>query len=105
MVQVKDAVKLSLVAFNDLFPDDVHRDLRLEEVNLDEKSNRWEVTVSYKNPDYDEEVAARKAGHKSMDFLLGRNSNVPSRYYKTIRVKAEDGALVGIKNERETFEN
>jgi hypothetical protein len=103
MLEVKDAVKVSLATFGELFPAENTRGLRLEEVNLDESNQTWEVTVSYKNPDFDDDIASQRAENTGLAALVGNKSTdkVPTRHYKTVRIKAEDGSLLGIMNEWE----
>ena len=101
MVAVRDAVKLSLETLRELFPGETMPDLRLEEVMLSDDEHKWEVTVSYLNPDFDRDVASREKGNNSLSYFLTDNKSVPVRLYKTVILNAEAGTLVGVKNEWE----
>jgi hypothetical protein len=82
------------------FPEDQLHGLRLEEVTLTDDERNWLVTISYKNPDLDADLAAHQAEKKGLAAIMGRpTSPVPTRHFKTIKLKAEDGALVGIRSE------
>lgn len=100
MLQVKDAVKVSLATFAELFPAETFQDLRLEEVKLTDDEQNWSVTVSYKNPDMEDELAVKRAENKNplAAFTGTSTPSVSTRQFKSINIKAEDGSLTGIKN-------
>ncbi len=103
MVAVRDAVKLSLETLRELFPGESMPDLRLEEVMLSDDERRWEVTVSYLNPDFERDLASRERGNHGLAQFLTEKQNVPTRLYKTVSLNAELGTLLGVRNEWETF--
>jgi hypothetical protein len=100
MLSVKDAVKSSLANFAEIFPPDRFQDLRLEEVSIANDDETWRVTVSYKNPDFEEELAAYRESNKNLMAALGGNglNQVPTRHFKAITISVEDGTLVSITN-------
>ncbi len=99
MLQVKEAVKVSLSTFADLFPSEAYQDLRLEEVLLSDDEESWKVTVSYRNPDFEEERQLKREENTPLAALTGGiRPIVHTRHYKSIRLKVEDGSLIGISN-------
>ena len=100
MLQVKEAVKASVAVFEELFPPEVFREPRLEEVSLSDDERSWRITLSYKNPDMEEELAAQRAESKSLAAAFGGNSSrtVPTRHFKSVTINSADGSLVGIKS-------
>ena len=100
MLEVKDAVKVSLLTFSELFPSEIYRDLRLEEVDLSSDSQAWKITVSYKNPDLEDELRIKREESKAALSMLGnpKASEISSRTYKSISIDAEDGSLLGIRS-------
>ena len=103
MVAVRDAVKLSLETLQEIFPGEAMPDLRLEEAMLSEDERKWEVTVSYVNPDLERNLASRDRGNNGLTHFLAEHARVPTRLYKTVTLNAEVGTLLGIKNEWEMF--
>ena len=101
MLAVKEAVKISLENLADLFPGEAMPGLRLEEVMRSEDENKWQVTVSYENPDFDRDLATQDRVTTGLHSFVGGQKKVPTRLYKTVTLKAEDGALLGIRNEWE----
>jgi hypothetical protein len=100
MLPVKEAVKVSLATFGELFPSQDIAGIRLEEVRLDETEKNWEVTVSFKNPDFEDEITKKKSEPAGVETVFGPDiSKVPMRHYKTITINADAGSLVGIRNE------
>lgn len=100
MLTVKDAVKSSLAEFAEIFPADRFQDLRLEEVSIADDNSTWKVTVSYKNPDFEQELAAYRESNKNLIAALGGTGigQVPTRHFKAITIAVDDGSLVSIRN-------
>ena len=99
MLPVQEAVKKSVKTFAELFPPDAARDLRLEEVSISEDERTWQVTLSYKNPDYDQE--ARPTDEAANNFLrafTASGTGVSARKFKTVTLNAADGNLLSVKN-------
>ena len=97
MLKVQEAVKRSLSTFAELFSDVDGQELRLEEVSLSPDANSWLVTVSYKNPDYDEELGDAPSS-SGLAALIGSYKQLNRRLRKTIKLRAEDGEFLGIKS-------
>ncbi len=99
MLEVKQAVKTSIAIFQELFPPDTFREPRLEEVNLAEDDNAWRITLSYKNPDLEDDLAAQRAESRTLAGALGGSpSRISTRHFKSITIDANDGSLIGIKS-------
>ncbi|MEO7029065.1 MAG: hypothetical protein ABI147_06645 [Acidobacteriaceae bacterium] len=101
MLTVKDAVKSSLIEFAEVFPSDRFQDLRLEEVSIAEDDSTWQVTVSYKNPDFEQELVALREANKNPLAAYAAQlkiERVPTRHLKAITISVDDGSLVSIKN-------
>jgi hypothetical protein len=80
MLQVKDAVKQARAYLPELMFEGPHQiaDLRLEEVEISEDEKFWAVTFSY--------------------MPLESANPIPLRQYKTVRIKANNGDFVGVRN-------
>jgi len=101
MLEVKEAVQVSISTFANLFPTEKHQDLHLEEVKLSADENSWIITVSYKNPDLEEELRVKRADNNLLNPFVGGGAKVEqvhTRHYKSISIKATDGKLMGIMN-------
>ena len=96
MLQVQEAVRRSLTTFAELFSNLDAQDLRLEEVSLTPDQSSWLITVSYKNPDYEDQKEDTPST-SGLQSLLGAYREINRRLQKTIKLKADDGELVGIK--------
>jgi hypothetical protein len=94
-MSVEDAVRESLKAFASVFGEAAQTDLRLEEVALSEDESLWVTTVSYPNPDLTD-VTVSPPAPNSLAALF--SSATPKRLYKVIRLRADDGRFLGIKN-------
>jgi len=101
MVQVQDAVKSSFSILGQVFPSGDVREPRLEEVALSEDEGFWLVTVSFSNPDYAQEQKAPSVAD-DLNSLLWRLNTPRRRVNKTIKIRANDGAFVGIKDQWES---
>jgi hypothetical protein len=96
MLQVQDAVKRSLSTFAELFSDLKLEELRLEEVSLTPDESSWLVTVSYMNPDYEDQLE-NVPSTSGLQALMGTYRQLHRRLQKTIKIRADNGELVGIK--------
>lgn len=97
MLPVQEAVKQSVKTFTELYPNDTFRDLRLEEVSITEDGRKWQVTLSYKNPDYGEESGPKYDPSKELLRMTGWTGPSP-RHFKTVTLNSEDGSLLSVKN-------
>jgi hypothetical protein len=103
MVAIRDAVKISMQNLQEIFPETSMPGLRLEEVMLSDDEQKWDVTVSYLNPDYDLAVSSAVQENNALQHFLGARQKVPIRLYKTVTIGAEQGKLFGIRNDWETI--
>jgi len=85
MVQLKDAVSRARAYLTDFFSMNSVKELQLEGVELSEDEKYWLVTFSYFGPEElsDAEPSFGKPFYKT---------------YKSVKIKASDGSLVGLKN-------
>lgn len=95
-MEVQDAVRQSISAFGAVFPPEMQKDLRLEEVLLSNDEAVWNITVSFRNPDLSDVEISAPAPNSLAAMLGAKGPN--GRIYKTIRVRSEDGRLLGISN-------
>ncbi len=94
-MNVEDAVRESIKAFASVFGQTPQSDVRLEEVTLNDDESLWLTTVSYPNPD----LPNVPASGSSVSFVEAYlNPSPKKRIYKTIRLRADDGRLIGISN-------
>ncbi len=84
----------------EVFPSGEVREPRLEEVVLSDDEQYWLVTVSFSNPDYESE--RKDSTDTDISSLLMRLSTPRRRVTKVIKLKANDGSLVGIKSQWES---
>ncbi len=92
-MQVKEAVSLAKQYMKDVFAEEQIDTLRLEEVELDDKTGIWSVTIGFSRP-WDE--AAGPFGVKLAGLAPRR------RDYKVVRIADGDKRVVSVKN-RETI--
>lgn len=87
-MNVKEAVAHAKAHILDLFAEESLTNLGLEEVEYDDQSNEWIVTIGFSRP-WDEPrntLAALTAG------------NTPRRAYKIIRISSNSGQVLSVKN-------
>lgn len=92
-MEVQEIVRKAITTFGELFPNEMKKDLRLEEVRLSDDEAIWSTTVSFKNPDTDDELALDQQS-QSVAALLGVRRH--PRKYKTVTLRSGDGQLLGI---------
>jgi hypothetical protein len=85
MVQLKEAVQQSKSYLSEIFPVSYVKDFQLEGVELTDDEKYWQVTFSYYGP---EEPPKGEPDFATPLF----------KTYKTVKVRASDGALFGVKN-------
>lgn len=87
-MQVKAAVKTALEHVESLYESESLSNLGLEEVEFDEESGRWLVTIGFSRPwDYPQNRIAELAG-----------ANVPKRSFKIVYIDDETGSVKAFKN-------
>ena len=95
-MDVQDAVRQSIQAFGTIFPPELQKSLRLEEVSLSPDEEVWLTTISFRNPDVSDIEISAPAPNSLAAMLGAKQPN--GRIYKTIRVRSTDGRLLGIGN-------
>ncbi len=95
-MEVQEAVRQSIQAFGNVFPPEMQKDLRLEEVALSKDEEVWLTTVSFRNPEASDVEISAPAPNSLAAMLIGNQPQ--GRIYKTIRVRSVDGRLLGIGN-------
>ncbi|MDX1970651.1 MAG: hypothetical protein SFV23_26005 [Planctomycetaceae bacterium] len=85
MLDVKTAIKTAMRFVGEVFEDQPIADLRLEEVEFDESTDQWGVTVSF----------LRASGKNAVEIALGEE--VP-REYKRVWLVAATGNVTSLKN-------
>lgn len=90
-MQVKEAISLAKQYLKDVFADEKIDSVNLEEVEFDEKSGIWSVTVGFSRP-WDE------PGH--LGVKLGAMAPW-RRDYKVVKIVDNDRRVISVKN-RET---
>jgi hypothetical protein len=91
IMTVKEAVKTAITYTKDLFSDESIMNLGLEEVDFDEKTNEWKVTVGFSRP-----WNAKKQNLTPVSILLPENSL--DRVYKMVNIDADTSKVKSIKN-------
>lgn len=86
MIGVKDAVKIALDLFKELYDTKKFEDILLEEVELSSDKAAWLVTLGF----------YRQAPSVNIMESLGAKHYV--RTYKTLQIDAESGAMIAMKN-------
>lgn len=90
-MQVKDAVRTAINNVQDLFQAEEITNLGLEEVNFDETSDEWLVTIGFSRPwDYPKTSAFTSA--------VSPQTGEPRRSYKVVRVHDATGRVTAVSN-------
>jgi hypothetical protein len=94
MIDVKQAVTAAKAYVSELFPSGEALDLRLEEVEHSQETNRWEVTLSFlmKRP------LPEGLRGPMIDIAVASVLAQPyDRVYKTIGVEDQTGEVISMK--------
>lgn len=90
-MQVKDAVRTAIDNVQDLFQAEDITNLGLEEVNFDEASDEWIVTVGFSRPwDYPRTSTFTSA--------ISPQTGEPRRSFKIVRVHDSTGRVTSVSN-------
>jgi hypothetical protein len=93
-LEVKDAVAIAIDYVQKLFGREALSNLGLEEVEADRDENLWLVTVGFSRPwDLPKGDASRQAL-----FPLPAPEPQPRRDYKVVRIEANTGKVLSVKN-------
>lgn len=94
-MKVKEAVQTAVNDVQDLFQGERITNLGLEEVDYDDSSEEWIVTVGFSRP-WDYSDVGVNAG--ALAAVLTPRTSQPNRSFKVVRVKDSDGRVVSVKN-------
>ncbi len=95
MIDVKEAVKIARDFATELYQDEEVSNIGLEEVNFDETTQQWAVTIGF---DTNRKKVSRP--NKPLSIIGNLNNEIseePIRAYKVIRLDAEKGEFKGMK--------
>ena len=85
-MDVKEAVKKAKSHMIDLFDDEEIADVGLEEVELDETSNTWNITVGFSRPWH----------RRTQDPMTAALLPAYRRSYKVVRINDDSGKVISI---------
>lgn len=87
-MDVKEAVKMAMEQFMDIFQSEPIENVALEEVVFNSEDNVWEVTIGFSRPwDYP----------KNNSLVANLRTERPIRSYKVITIDDESGIVKSIK--------
>lgn len=86
-MQLKESVALAKRHVGELFADEKIANLGLEEVEFDDRSGEWSITVGFSRP-WDQNPLLRAVGDRSFQ----------RRDYKVVRISDADGRVISVKN-------
>lgn len=89
MIDVKQAVKISLEYIKELYSGDEIRDLSLEEIEISEDNKFWLVTLAF-----------TKQMMQHLNPMEAMTGPKYSRFYKEIKIDAESGLVRSMKNKK-----
>jgi hypothetical protein len=88
-VNVKEAVAQAKKYIFDLFSDENPKNIGLEEVEFDEQTNEWLVTIGFSRP-WDNPMESSIAALSNLQRL-------PNRAYKIVRISNEKDEVLSVK--------
>jgi len=88
-MDVKEAVRKAKEYTKDLFAEEKAENIGLEEVEYDEVTANWIVTVGFSRP-WDKPAGA--LGN------LAQQLSIPTRSYKVVRIADQTGDVLSVKN-------
>ncbi len=101
-MNVKDAVAEAKTYVKDLFAEDGVTDVRLEEVEYDEREKAWNITLGFlRRP------SAKEAHSIAVNDILAVSGGLTAtldaisarrRVYRVVRVREGDGAVLSVKH-------
>jgi len=89
VMNAKEAVRLAKDYIQDMFESEQIMNLGLEEVEFDEDSNSWNVTIGFSRP-WDAPANALAA--------VAQRLNLPNRSYKVVCIDDSAGKVRSVKN-------
>ena len=84
-MEVKEAARMAKNYIVDLFGDEAIADVGFEEVDFDQESNAWKITIGFHRP-WD---------HRNK-LLTALGDQYPSRSYKVVRIDNAGGRVISV---------
>ena len=94
-MEVKEAVRVAKEYVNDIFSEETIFDLGLEEVDFDDASHEWRITLGFSRPWSGKQVAQPGGGG---GFTLIPPPRLAGRVYKIVRIDDEQGRVASLKD-------
>lgn len=89
-MNVKEAVAQAKKYIFELFSDENPKNIGLEEVEFDEQSNEWLVTIGFSRP-WDDPIGSALAAFSNPQVTMGRS-------YKIVRISNTDDKVLSVKS-------
>jgi hypothetical protein len=89
-MELKDAVRTAKRLIVEIFEEEKIDEIGLEEVEYDDQSDTWHVTIGFRRP---WSRSGTPAGP-----LVGMFPGVHERWYKLVAIRGADGALLSVKD-------
>jgi len=89
-MDLKNAVRTAKNFILEIFEDEEIEEVGLEEVEYDEQSDTWHVTIGFRRP--------WSRNGKAVGPLSGMFPTVQERWYKILAIRGHDGALLSVKD-------
>ena len=86
-MDVKEAARTAKAYVADLYAGEAITNVGLEEVEFDDRSNDWKITIGFSRP-WD-----RKA-----NLAAALAAGTPARSYKVVRIADDDGHIVSLRD-------
>ena len=86
-MHVKQAVDLAKKDFLEIFADEHPTNLGLEEIEFDDSTRIWQITLGFSRPWESKNALASAIGSLN-----------PPRSYKVVRISDDSGKVISIKN-------
>ena len=94
-MEIQEAIKAAKDIVADLFKSDRPTNIGLEELEFDEDSDAWDVTIGFSRPWDAPRLGATQA---ALGEIYGRPAQELRRTYKVVSLSKKDGKLISITN-------
>lgn len=91
-MEVKEAVRVAKEYVNDIFSEETISDLGLEEVDFDDASHEWRITLGFSRP------WSGKSVQREGEFESMFTPRLAGRAYKVVQIDDKQGRVVSLKN-------